>query len=128
MLSIIASDSSQTSQPETLTIIIVNVNEPPMYPSTPISISTPQNLSVGEFVGNVAAVDSDVGFNSITLYDFQSGSNSMVTSAFHLDRLSGDLITSASLSSMTYSFVVVARDITNSASSASATVIIKLQD
>ena len=126
MLNIIASDSSQVSQPETLTIIVVDVNEPPMYPSTPISISIPQNLNVGDFVGNVAAVDSDVGFNSITLYEFQTGTSSTVTSAFHLDRLSGDLITRASLSSMTYSFIVVARDITSSASSASATVTINV--
>lgn len=126
ILSIIASDGSQMSQPETLTIIIVDVNEPPMYPSTPISISIPQNLNVGDFVGNVAAMDSDVGFNSITLYEFQTGTSSTVTSAFHLDRLSGDLFTRASLSSMMYTFTVVASDITDSSSSASAMVTINV--
>ena len=126
MLSIVASDSAQTSQPETLTIVIVDANEPPMYPSTPISITIPQNLNIGDFVGNIAAMDSDVGFNGVTLYEFEAGTSSMVTTAFHLDRLSGDLITGGSLSTTTYSFTVVARDITNSASSTSATVVINV--
>ena len=126
MLSIIARDSAQESQPENLTIIIVDANEPPTYPSTPITITVPQNLNIGDFVGNVAAVDSDVGFNSITLYDFQAGTNPSVTSAFHLDRLSGDLIMQASLTSMTYTFTIVARDITNPALTASATITINV--
>ena len=126
VLSIITSDRSQASQPENLTIIIVDANEPPMYPSTPISITIPQNLNIGDFVGNIAAMDSDVGFNGITLYEFQVGTSSTVTTAFHLDHLSGDLITGGSLSPMTYSFTVVARDITNSASSTSATVTINV--
>ena len=122
MLSIVASDSAQTSQPETLTIIIIDANEPPRYPSTPISITVPQNLNIGDFVGNIAAMDADVGFNSITLYEFQAGTSPTVMTAFHLDRLSGDLITGGSLSPTTYTFTVVARDITDSASSTSATV------
>ena len=122
MLNIVASDSTQTSQPETLTIIIVDANEPPRYPSTPISITIPQNLNIGDFVGNVAAMDADVGFNSVTLYEFQTGTNP----TFHLDRLSGNLIVRNPLSPMTYSFVVVARDITDSASSASVTVTINV--
>ena len=112
VLSIIASDRSQASQPENLTIIIVDTNELPTYSSTPISITIPQNLNIGDFVGNIAAMDSDVGFNGITLYEFQAGTSSTVMTAFHL---SDDLITVGSLSSTTYSFIVVARDVTNSA-------------
>lgn len=125
VLNIVASDSAQTSQPETLTIIIVDANEPPMYPSA-ITITAPQNLNIGDFVGNVAAVDSDVGFNSITLYEFQAGTSPTVRSAFHMDSLTGDLIVGAPLSPTTYSFTVVARDITSSTSSASATVTINV--
>ena len=121
VLSIIATDGTQESEPENLTIIIVDVNERPIYPAS-ISITAPLDLSIGESVGNVAAMDPDVGYNGVILYQFQSNTNSTIMETFYLEPLSGDLITRSSLMGGTYIFTVVATDLSDSASSASTTV------
>ena len=121
VLSITASDTRQVSQPVNLTIIVVDVNEPPSYPQ-PISIAVPLDLRIGDFVGSVATTDPDVGYNGVTLYTFQTGTTSVVMNTFHLDQLSGNLFVSNALIATTYNFDVVAQDVTNPASSATATV------
>ena len=77
VFSIVASDSFQDSLPVNLSIIVVDVNGPPTYPPTTTFIA-PQDLNTGDFVGNVAAMDPDVGYNGVTVNSFQSGTSSVV--------------------------------------------------
>lgn len=125
VLSIIVRDSLQASQPKNLTIIVLDVNEPPTLSPTS-TFMIPQDLSIGDFVGSIMAVDPDVGYNGVTVYSFQSGTSSGILNTFHLEDLSGDLFTRASLTSASYTFTVVAADLTDSMSSATTTVTISV--
>lgn len=123
-LEIRVSDGNRTffSQPQTLSVKVVDINDsPPSYTGT-ISLSAPVNLVAGDFVGTVAATHLDAGFNGLTNHQFHASTTPDVTNALKLDPLSGNIYAKQSLSSSGYTFVVVATDLLISSQAASTQV------
>ena len=124
MLQIVASDGEFKSDPETLHIIVVDVNNHgPMYSSSSIEITSPIDLPVGSLVGDLGAHHRDAGFNALTEYEFAGAVPPVVTDVLRLDALSGLLyLKSSPQSEMSLGFTVSATDTLGVDDSATASV------
>lgn len=112
MLQIVASDGEFESDPETLRIIVVDVNNHgPEYSSSSIEITSPVDLPVGSLVGDLSTQHRDVGFNALTEYEFAGAVPPVITDTLRLDALSGLLyLKSSPQSEMILDFTVSATD------------------
>ena len=127
VLSITASDGELTSQPQSLSVVVMDVNDsPPTYSEQTIALTVPQNLVIGDFVANVGATHLDAGYNGLTEHSFSPAVAQSVTNTFNLDPLSGDLYVKQVFANSQYSFTVVARDLLISSQSASVQVTISI--
>ena len=110
-VSIVVTDEAMNqSPPSVITVRVVDVNDKePVYSANSFSESIPTDLSEGDFVVDLSAMDADVGYNSIVTYRFASETSS-VTDTFRLDPLSGILYSRTRPTLSTYSFTVTATD------------------
>lgn len=105
---IVATDGPHTSQPRIIRVIVIDVNdEIPSYSQGNIQLTVPLDLSPGDFVADLSASDADVGYNSISIYMFTSGTLSYVAETFRVDSLSGMLYTKTQLGRLSYTFSVL---------------------
>ena len=109
---VVTDEAANTSPPQFITVRILDVNdEVPVYAQgTTLSFTVPSDLTPGDFVANLSARDADVGYNSIVIYAFASGTTLSILDTFTLDPLSGLLYTKAQLTLSSYTFSITARD------------------
>lgn len=74
-----------------VTLLDANDNNPVFLPSNLYEFTIKSSAKVGDLIGQVRAVDPDLGRNGMVLYDLQRSSNLTVTSPFMLDAQSGAL-------------------------------------
>lgn len=74
-----------------VTLLDANDNNPVFVPSNLYEFSVKSNAKIGTFIGNVKAVDPDLGTNGIVSYDLQRTSNLTITSPFQVDAHSGEV-------------------------------------
>lgn len=74
-----------------VTLLDANDNNPVFLPSNLYEFNIKSGAKVGDLIGQVRAVDPDLGRNGMVLYDLQRSSNLTVTSPFMLDAQSGAL-------------------------------------
>ena len=114
ILQIVASDGELESEAETLKIIVVDVvNHSPTYSSSTINITSPIDTPIGFQVGDLSAQHMDIGFNSLTQYQFAGSIDGAIQYVFRLDALSGLLYLKSSPIENMYSFTVSATNIQN---------------
>ena len=109
---VVTDEAANTSPPQFITVRILDANdEVPVYAQgTTLSFTVPSDLTPGDFVANLSARDADVGYNSIVIYAFASGTTLSILDTFTLDPLSGLLYTKAQLTLSSYTFSITARD------------------
>ena len=109
VLEVVVSDGTFDSEPQNLTITVVDINDnQPSFSSSRIPITAPVDLVAGDYIGSAAATDSDMGFNALINHQFQSSTASSITSDIKIDPLSGKLFAKRTLSQTTYTFTVSA--------------------
>ena len=114
VLQIVASDGELESEADALKIIVVDVdNHLPTYSSSTINITSPIDTPIGSQVGDLSAQHMDIGFNSLTHYQFAGSIDETINKVFILDALSGLLYLKSSPIENMYSFTVSATDIQN---------------
>lgn len=72
-----------------VTLLDANDNNPVFVPSNLYEFTIKSNALVGSYLGQVKAVDPDLGRNGIVLYDLQRTSNLTITSPFQVDAKTG---------------------------------------
>ena len=112
LLEITVSDSVHTSPPRTLEVRVVDVNDiQPSYSTTTQTLTIPSDLSPGDLAGDLGASDSDVGYNALIDHQFASTASNIVLNTFRLDPLTGLLYVTQTPTLSTYTFTVVAREL-----------------
>lgn len=111
-VAIVVTDQSHMSQPIILKVIVVDANdEGPTYnQGNDLTITVPSDLSPGDLVADISASDADVGYNSISNYQFTSGTLSHIYETFRVDSLSGMLYTRSQFDRSSYTFSVLVFD------------------
>ncbi|XP_014359554.2 cadherin-89D isoform X1 [Papilio machaon] len=74
-----------------VTLLDANDNNPVFVPNNLYEFTVKSNAKIGTFIGNVKAVDPDLGRNGIVSYDLQRTSNLTITSPFQVDANSGEV-------------------------------------
>ena len=121
-MEIIASDGELESEPEILTIIVVDKdNVDPSY-GDEITITKPVDTPTGSLIGNVGVQQGDSGFNALTEYKIITGGAEDV---IRIDSLSGNLYLNSTPQAGAYSFSVTATDALHPGKIATASVSIQ---
>ena len=121
-LEITASDGELESDPEELTIIIVDSSNNPLDYSDAFMLNAAVDTPIGALLGNVSVEQVDSGFNALTKYEIiASGAESVI----RIDSLSGNLYLNSTPEMNAYSFSVTATDILNQGNIETASVTIQ---
>ena len=108
---VVTDEMTHRSLPELLTVRVIDINDqPPEFSKSSLDLIVPSDLSPGDYVADLSARDGDIGYNSIVIYNFTSGTPSQILNMFNLDPLSGILHTKQQLTMNRYVFTVSAND------------------
>ena len=113
-LVIVASDGVTLSNPVTLNVVIVDINDSPPIYSGSFKLNVSLDTSDGYEITSLAAVHNDVGYNGLTRYELASNTAANVTKTFFIDPLTGGLFLKQDSTLMygdTYYFDVIATDV-----------------
>ena len=126
-LTMIATDNGTPSFADSaiLTILVTDTNERPQFDQMMYSVSLAENVEVGTTILQVSASDSDVGGNAAILYFIST------QEVFDIESLTGNLILNQILDFETqqlYELIVTATDSGNPPLSATAAVLVTIED